>query len=66
MTDTKNWNTLSSTGRYLTAQDTLNEEGYTTRVKGTIQTGLTLKVGQVTRFELWDMKTRFPHINITQ
>ena len=66
MTDTKNWNTLSNTGRYLTAQDTLNEEGHSTRVKGTIQTGLTLEVGQVTRFELWDMKTRFPYIVIVE
>ena len=66
MTDTKNWNTLSNTGRYLTAQDALNEDGYSAQVKGTIQTGLTLDVGQVTRFELMDMKARFPHINITQ
>jgi len=63
-TDTKNWDTLSNTGRYLTASDTLNEEGHVTRVKGTVQGLLTLHVGYVTRFELMDIKARFPHINI--
>ena len=64
MTATKNWETLSNTGRYLTAQDTLNEEGHATRVKGTVQGKLTLHVGYVTTFELMDIKARFPHINI--
>jgi hypothetical protein len=64
MTTTKNWETLSNTGWYLTAQDTLNEEGHFTRVKKSEQGGLTLDVGYVTTFELMDIKARFPHINI--
>lgn len=64
MTDTKNWDTMSNTGRYLTAQDTLNEEGHVTQVKGDVKGKLILDVGCVTKFELMDIKARFPHINV--
>ena len=66
MTKTRNWNELSQTGRYLTAQDTLNDEGYYAEVKGTVQAGLTLSIGSVTRFELMDIKARFPYISIVE
>ena len=66
ITETKNYNEMSNTGRYLTAQDALNEEGYSTQVRGTVQRGLALEVGLVTRFELMDMKARFPYILIVE
>ena len=65
-TDTKNYNDLSNTGRYLTAMDTLNQEGYYAEVKGTVQAGLSLSIGSVTRFELMDIKARFPYISIVE
>ena len=65
-TETTNYSKLSNTGRYMTAQDTLNEEGYVAQIKGTVQKGLALEVGQVTRFELMDMKSRFPYIVIVE
>ena len=65
-TDTKNWNNLSGTGRYLTAMDSLNNEGYYAEVKGTVKDGLSLSIGSVTRFELMDIKARFPYISIVE
>ena len=65
-TETTNYNKLSNTGRYMTAQDALNKEGYVAQIKGTVQRGLALEVGQVTRFELMDMKARFPYIVIVE
>lgn len=65
-TNIKNWETMSNTGRYLTAQDTLNEEGYFTQVKGSVLNGLVLVVGFVTKYELLHIKSTFPDIVIVE
>jgi len=66
VTETENYEKMSNTGMYLTAMDMLNEEGYSTQLKGTIQDGLVLVVGFVTKFEMSYMKSRFPYISIVE
>ena len=66
----KNWDTMSALGRYLTAVDTMKDEmGMTATFKQNYkgkQNNAALIVGLVTKWEMIELKMKFPYITIVE